>query len=231
MYTYNLIKWINNISDTSLKAKNPFEYSRNACNELYINYKKDSNIVKKSIKYYEDREKFNNTIKPSINKFIKSVKKMFEPLNYNITYMPMSSYPKLNLPNDSDFDLGVLVKNFDTEKMFNLTKVLCENGYKFEKVTKNKGNPGGEAYRYSIMYEGIDCEIKIRNLDKCKILVSMHAVLNSLSKNESIFWTYHKHLVKEWSKTNDKYTYELFKMIMFHNYLYKIRGAFILIPG
>jgi len=231
MYTENLIKWTTKVSKASIKSKNAFEYSNNAYTDLYNMYKADDTIRAASIKYYEDREKFNIKIKPIVNKYIKSVKTLFKNVDYDITYMGMSSYPKLNLPNDSDFDLGVLVKDFNTEKMFYLNKLLCENGYTFTKVTKNKGNPGGEAYRYSIMYNGVDCEIKIRNKDKSKTLIDMHNILNSLSKNESIFWTYHKYLVKEWSKKNDKYVYELFKMIMFHKYLYKIQGAFLLIPG
>jgi hypothetical protein len=81
------------------------------------------------------------------------------------------------------------------------------------------------------MYEGIECEVKIRNLDKCKALVALHDKLNSLKKSEAIFWTYNKYLVKEWSKKNDKYTYELFKMILFHTYFNGVKGAFILIPG
>ena len=230
-YIDNLIKFINKISKESLKSKNPFKFSKNACDELYDNYNKNTEIKEKALKYYEDREKFNKTIKPIISNFIKSVKNMFATCDYNIVYMPMSSYPKLNLPKASDFDLGVLVKDFNPEKMFYLTKILCENNYKFEKVTKNKGNIGGEAYRYSIMFDGVECEIKIRNIDNCGALISLHDLLNSLSKSESIFWTYHKHLVKEWSKKNDKYTYELFKMIMFHNYFNGIKGSFVLKPG
>jgi hypothetical protein len=230
-YTDNVIKWINDVSKASLKSKSPFEYSKDLSNELMILYNQNTIIKQKSIEFYNNREKFNKTINPNIVKFIKSVKAMFNPLKYDITYKPMSSYPKLNLPNDSDFDLGVLVKDFNTEKMFHLNKILCANGYTFEKVTKNKGNPGGEAYRYGIMYEGIECEVKIRNLDKCKALVALHDKLNSLKKSEAIFWTYNKYLVKEWSKKNDKYTYELFKMILFHTYFNGVKGAFILIPG
>ena len=230
-YTNTLIKWIGNTANASLKSKTPFKYSKKASDELITLYNQNNVIKKNAVEFYTNREKFNKTINPIIIKFIKSVKTMFLPLKYNIIYKSMSSYPKLNLPNDSNFDLGVLVKNFDTEKMFHLTKILCENGYIFEKVTKNKGNPGGEAYRYSIMYEGIECEVKIRNIDRCKALVTLHDNLNSLSKSESIFWTYNKYLVKEWSKKNDKYTYELFKMILFHTYFNDVKGAFVLIPG
>ena len=230
-YLDTLITWINSTSKASLKSKNPFKYSKKLSDELLDNYQTNADVKEHAKLYYNNREQFNKTIHPSITKFIKSVKSMFSPLKYNIEYKPMSSYPNLNLPNDSDFDLGILVKDFNTEKMFYLTKLLCENGYKFEKVTKNKGNIGGESYRYSIMFEGIECEVKIRNKDKCKALVTLHDKINAISKSESIFWTFNKYLVKEWSKKHDKYTYELFKMILYHTYFNGIKGAFVLIPG
>ena len=231
IYIDLLIKWVVATSKNSLKAKNPFKYSKDACDELIRTYESNQEVKMLAKNFYIDREKFNKKIDLNIKKFTKTVEVMISGLDFNMELKPMSSYPKLNLPNDSDFDLGLLVKKFDTEKMFYLTKLLCENGYSFEKVTKNKGNPGGDAYRYSIMFNGIECEVKVRNYDFCSALRKLHDRLNSLSESESIFWTYHKYLVKEWAKKNDTYIYELFKMILFHRYFYGVKGAFVLIPG
>jgi hypothetical protein len=172
--------------------------------------------------YYNQRELFNEEINPNIEKFNAFVADMICNVDFKLDLLPMSSYPKLNLINDSDYDLGLLVHDLDMEKLFILTQILIKNKFTMESITKNKENPGGNAYRFSIVFEDIECEVKIRDFDNVQAVIELHKNLNALSKEESMFLTYHKYQFKQYKKDH----YLNFKIFIYHVYFNKVSGAF-----
>jgi hypothetical protein len=233
-YLQTLVEWTKKRYVLNTKSKNPFKDAHESFLELYELYDNNSYVKDKALQYYNDRELFNKKIAPDIKSFIKEVQTMFSSNSntekYKLVLKPMSSYPKLNLPNSSDFDLGVLVHNLDTVKLFYISKLLIANGYTLESVSSNKGSKSN-AYRFSKMYKNIEVELKIRDYKLSAVIQKLHDKLNSISKVDSIFWTYNKYLLKFWSKKNKENVYEFFKTLIFHNYFYKIKGAFTLIPS
>lgn len=233
-YITDLVNWTKKKSALSIKSKNPFKIAHDSSLELYNNYNSNKIVKENAVKYYAERETFNKKISPDIKNFIKDVHKMFSndliTQKYKLELKPMSSYPKLNLPNSSDFDLGVLVHDLDTVKLFYISKLLISNGFTIESISSNKGSKSN-AYRFGKIYNNIEVELKIRDYKLSTVIQKLHDTLNSISKSDSIFWTYNKYLIKDWSKKNDPQVYELFKMLIFHNYFYKIKGAFTLIPS
>jgi len=141
----------------------------------------------------------------------------------------MSSFPRLNLIGDSDIDLGLLVYNLDNQKLFEISKILINNGYKYGNITYNKASPKSTAYRFEKKLKGVEVEIKIRDMVATRAIAALHTKMDKrMSKEHQIFWTYHKYLLKNLSKKNKamKPVYRALKIIFHHYYFDGIKGAF-----
>jgi hypothetical protein len=197
---------------------------------LLDKYEKNERIKFDAQKYYNEREKYNIEIQKIFDECIKEVKRILSSISYRYKLQSMSSFPKFNLIDDSDIDLGLLVYYLDKNKLFELTKILVDNGYHLNGITVNKQAPGADAYRFGKTINKIEVEIKIRDYQYSQPLIELHDKLdNKLCNYEYIYWTYHKLLLKNISKTDKKIKpiYDDFKRILYHVYFDGIDNSFI----
>lgn len=175
-------------------------------------------------RYYDKRQKYNKKISSIIN--ISKIKSMLNPIKFKYSLLLMSSYPNFNLIKDSDVDFGLLVRNLDMEKLFQITILLTSNGFKPNSMTLNKN--GMNAYRFIKIINGLEVEIKIRDYKSTIPIQKLHIALNSAPIQEQKYWTYHKYLIKNYVKEhpNKKRLYSEFKKILFHIYFVGITGRF-----
>lgn len=176
------------------------------------------NIEKEAIKYIIERDKQNEQIKPKVKNIIDKIKKQISDLSlkrdfripmlglndlslvqpYDIKIIMMSSYGAgLNLINDFDIDVGLLVKNFDNNSLREINKFLKEQGYKYTGLT-NPTNIKNCYYSYQKIIDGLQVEIKIRDMDYSEIIVDLHNFLdNNLTSRERALLTYAKYILKK----------------------------------
>lgn len=206
------------------------EISKDGLLELASLYEENKEVSEQACDYYSKRELYNSdSLDDAYVIFHETTRRFLKgKVDFEYKLQKMSSYPRTNLISSGDFDLGLLVKDLNEEKLFELTLVLIANGYMPEKMTKNKFNPKSNSYRFSKMLRKcdllIETEIKIRDLDGTRAVCRLHEHIDEkLSEEDYVYWTYHKHLL---DKMGDKQLYTQFKLIMYHAYFLGLEGAF-----
>ena len=171
--------------------------------------------------YVKRRDVKNEEIKELPGKIISNIGKILEETKYDITLRIMSSYnARLNLIDESDIDIGVLIKDLDAGKLTNIHALLLKDGYTHTKIV-NPQDEKKKYYCYEKVVDGVEIEIKVRDFDHTQIIVKLHDYLdNDLTEDERIIFTYAKFMLK-----SDKILYKYMKMIIYAYASYYIPNA------
>lgn len=125
----------------------------------------------------------------------------------------MSSYgANMHLDNvKSDIDFGILIGNMTKDKVEIYGQILINNGYQFHKMIYNY-------YVYTKQINGIDIEVKVRDLEKSIEVVRLHNHLDSLPVETQQLLTWAKYIVQ-----NDELLYNKLKKIIYSAYHTEIK--------
>ena len=113
---------------------------------------------------------------------------------------------------------------------FQLIKMLTANDFEMTTITVNSQAPGAESYRLVKWIDGVEFEVKIRDYECTLPIQKLHDKLdNDLTREEYVFWTYHKYLLKEAAKEDIllKQVYVKLKIILYNFYFIGIDGSFM----
>jgi hypothetical protein len=183
-------------------------------------------------KYRIIRDKNNKKLIKIMNKVYNNIKYEFKNINY-VTIKIMSSInAKLNLAeNDSDIDIGIMIKglnkneNIDIEKYTTIIQILNKIGFNFSHIF-NPNNINNQYFSFVKIINGIEFEVKIRDLESSKTIIKLHDYLdNKLTNKEITLFTYVKYLLKKYKYVK---AYSQFKKILYEWAFYNIKDGFIL---
>jgi hypothetical protein len=187
-------------------------------------------------KYYQEREEYSNKTVDPVNEkvkiIIKDIKEDYKQLhNEEITSTVASSYSaKMNLIGESDIDYFLLFEPITIEKVIQISQLLNKYNFKFEKIG-NKTDSKNMYYIYNQFIDGIEVEIKVRDLNNSAAVVGLHDYLdNKLDQHLKILMTYAKYQLKLKAKEDKSFKgYNILKTLIY-NYCFKdIKDAFFLI--
>lgn len=205
---------LNNVVNTSIE----FNDNKSALN--YINFQM-KNILYPKLKLFTNeaneyllkRDNENCKIKKDVEHILQCLKILMLDIQFDNNVIIMSSYQaRLNLINDFDIDIGILVKNLDNSKFSVLYHYLENNGYKFIK-TINPTSIKNCYHSFQKNINNIEVEVKVRDMDYCKIIVDLHNYLdNNLSEEERSLFTYAKYKLKN---LEDISGYKCFKKLIY----------------
>lgn len=186
----------------------------------YINHQMKNNIYPKLVLFRDEakiymskRDDYNNKIKNNVNSILSQLRKQISNIQFNIDVVVMSSYQaRLNLINDSDLDIGLLVKDLDDNKLSVVSQYLLKNGYKFIK-TVNPLNIKNCYHSFEKNIDNIEVEVKVRDMNYSKIIVNLHDFLdNNLNEEERALFTFAKYKLKN---LNDRKGYNYLKKLIY----------------
>ena len=194
------------------------------------------NYTKEAKEFYEKREAYSNKVVDPVNEKVKKIivsltdeyKKKF---NDKFTTQVASSYSsKMNLIGESDIDYFILFKPLTQERLVNMSQLLTKYNFNFDKIM-NKDKVDNVYYVYDQVIDGIEVEVKVRDLMYSRNVVALHNYIdNKLDHKLKVLLTYAKYQLKLKSKEDKSFKgYDMFKTI-FYNYCFKdIEDAYFLI--
>ena len=227
------------------KIYNTTNFKNSSINEeLNILFKKfDKSVVplletkkEDAEKYYEKRQEYSNKTVDPVNEKVKimiqNIKDEYQKLyDEEITSTVASSYSaNMNLIGESDIDYFILFKPMTIEKVIQISQLLNKYNFKFEKIG-NKNDSKNMYYIYNQFIDGIEVEVKVRDLDNSAAVVALHNYTDvKLDQHLKILMTYAKYQLKLKAKEDKSFKgYNMFKTI-FYNYCFKdIEDAYFLI--
>ena len=190
------------------------------------------NFMTNGKKYRIKRDKNNKKLIKIMNKVYNNIKEQLKNINY-VTIKIMSSInAKLNLAeNDSDIDIGIMInglnknKNIDIEKYTTIVQILNKMDFKFSHIF-NPNNIDNQYFAFVKIINGVEFEVKIRDLESSKTIMKLHDYLDTKLTNKQItLFTYVKYLLKKYKYEK---SYSQFKKILYEWAFYNIKGGFIL---
>jgi hypothetical protein len=190
----------------------------------------------KAEKYYQEREEYSNKTVDPVNEkvkiIIKDIKEDYKQLhNEEITSTVASSYSaKMNLIGESDIDYFLLFEPMTIEKVIQISQLLNKYNFKFEKIG-NKTDSKNMYYIYNQFIDGIEVEIKVRDLNNSAAVVALHNYTDEkLDQHLKILMTYAKYQLKLKAKEDKSFKgYNILKTLIY-NYCFKdIEDAYFLI--
>jgi hypothetical protein len=206
----------------------------NIFNEKVVSFLEEYTV--RANEYYKQREEYSNKNVDPVNEkvkvIIKNIKGEYLKLfNEELTYSVASSYSaKMNLIGESDIDYFILFKPLTTEKLIKISQLLEKYNFKFQKV-RNIDKIDNVYYVYDQVIDGIEVEVKVRDLMYSRSVVALHNYIdNKLDHNLKVLLTYAKYQLKLKSKEDKSFKgYDMFKTI-FYNYCFKdIEDAYYII--
>lgn len=172
---------------------------------------------KEADEYAKKRDDYNEKINHIPIVLIKILEKL-----YDAKFVMMSSFnAKLNLIDESDIDIGMLVKNLDKDKLLNIHKQLSEYGFKYT-ITCNPHRP--DVYHcYVIVIDNVTIELKVRDIDGVSFILKIHDRLNNFTSKERSLLTYAKFILKD-----DKKSYDQLKRVIYAYASFSVEDAYLL---
>lgn len=181
--------------------------------------------------YCVRRDNANLDILSALNDELLTLNSAFADTNFEKMILPMSSVTAgLNLINGSDVDIGLCIKDLcdgeyvdDQEILETVHDILTTHGYVHERdIGYIAGWPPKNRYKiYTKKINGIDFEVKIRDLENTRPIVNLHKKLDSiLTREQKALYTYGKLLLE---KSDYK---KLFKLFVYMEQFFGIEGAF-----
>jgi hypothetical protein len=205
-------------------------------NFMKIVYEYEKYIIEEATKYYHERNKQNEKLYEIVNEAKTILTDAFINMKDIEIHLMSSIGAKLNLMNESDIDFGCLVKDLDEVKLFEVGKILNENGFIMDHIT-NPLVPHNKYYSFVRFFpvrdsdESIEVESKVRDMSYSQTILKLHHILdNDLSEKDRILITYIKYLLKINGKNNSsiKKYYNIFKAMLYNYYFYYVDGGFLL---
>jgi hypothetical protein len=198
----------------------------NSYNQLIKIAKKNYNLD--ANKYYNTRLKSDKKLLQVQTKALQEINRCLKNILCEYHIMPASSFSaQTHLIGDSDIDFMVRIKNISINDIVKITNYLGNYGYIFKKI----GTPDDDTLRYFIhskIIDNIEIEVKIRDYDGANFIAKLHNYLdNKLTKEQQIYTTYIKYLMKN-NNYNDEYW--KFKLIYNEYGLYKIKSSSLIMP-
>ena len=206
----------------------------NIFNEKVVSFLEE--YTDRANEYYKQREEYSNKNVDPVNEkvkvIIKNIKSEYLKLfNEELTYSVASSYSaKMNLIGESDIDYFILFKPLTTDKLIKISQLLEKYNFKFQKI-RNSDKVDIVYYVYDQVIDGIEVEVKVRDLMYSRSVVALHNYIdNKLDHNLKVLLTYAKYQLKLKSKEDKSFKgYDMFKTI-FYNYCFKdIEDAYYII--
>jgi hypothetical protein len=187
-----------------------------------------NNFLDEATKYYKTRSKSDKKLLKIQQKSLNEIKKCLNDVFPDYYIMPASSFSsKTHLVGDSDIDLMIRIKSMTFNDIIKITNKLGNCGYIFKSI----GTPEDEKLRYIIhgkIINGVEIEVKVRDYEASEFIANLHKYLDSkLTKEQQIFTTYIKYLMKN---GNYKDEYWKFKLICYEYGLYKTKSSLLLLP-
>ena len=156
--------------------------------------------------YYKQREQYSlknvDPVNEKVKVIVKNIKAEYLKLfNEELTYSVASSYSaKMNLIGESDIDYFILFKPLTTEKLIKISQLLEKYNFKFQKI-RNSDKVDNVYYVYDQVIDGIEVEVKVRDLMYSRSVVALHNYIdNKLDHNLKVLLTYAKYQLKLKSK-------------------------------
>lgn len=158
-------------------------------------------------------------------------------LGYVRTQIMSSIGARLNLAEaDSDIDIGALTTGLNNEngtsidvcKFTDIAKILTELGFEFHHVF-NPDNFSNQYYSFEKVINGIEFEVKVRDLGATQTILALHQFLdNELSDEEITLFTYAKFLFKKFDKEfPGSQSYVKFKKVLYEWAFSQVEGGFV----
>lgn len=187
-----------------------------------------NNFLDEATKYYKIRSKSDKKLLKIQEKSINEIKKCLNDVFPDYYIMPASSFSsKTHLVGDSDIDLMIRIKSITINDIIKITNKLGKCGYMFKSI----GTPEDEKLRYIIhgkIINGVEIEVKVRDYEASEFIANLHKYLDSkLTKEQQIFTTYIKYLMKNGGYKNE---YWKFKLIYNEYGLYKTKSSLLMLP-
>jgi hypothetical protein len=143
-----------------------------------------------------------------------------------------SFFARLNLPGESDVDIGLCINGFNDEKG-EIDKEYYEkivnmlNGLKYEHSHDfNPEDPSNRYFSFEQIIDDIEFEVKVRDYETTLVFLRLHDQLdNHLTEEQITLYTYMKYLLSR--DKNDKTTYKYFKKILYESAFCGVEGAFV----
>lgn len=192
-------------------------------------------IKEDATKYVKIRDIFNEKIRGIPEKVMSDINKEInkeiineitnKQVNIKIDMQIMSSYAsKTNLIDESDIDIGLLIDQMNDEKLNIIDQVLKKCDFKFVKIMHQMGSIYNRYHVYNKIVDGIDIEIKVRDLEKTQTILELHKYLDTkLTEEETTLFTYGKYLLK------NTVEYDRFKMLIYNYAFFNLENYFFLI--
>jgi hypothetical protein len=216
-----ILDYYNNINKYSIDEA--VKKSNEILDQLF-QYGKET-FPKEIEKFDEERNNYNKKLKLIHKKVIKELKDLSKKSEIKFKVTPASSFSaNMNLPNESDMDFIISVKNLTDEDLYKLISYFSNYGYTYHE-TRRKDDVNNIHYVLHKMKDGIEIEIKIRDSDKTKSILEVHNKIdNKLDKNKKKILTYLKFIYKN---KNQK-LYNAFKSIFYTSMFNGIKNALII---
>lgn len=209
---------------------------------LYMKFSMLDIIIPYLEQHYAEAIEFRNTRDIENIKLFKLMHSVNDELcvllTNQFTYVKIMSSinAQLNLPVESDIDFGIIIINLnnqdgsiDNQLYASVANKLESNGFKFKYIF-NEQNSSNRYYSYEKNIDGVDIEVKIRDHETTKVMLSLHDYLDTkLTEKEITLFTYAKHILKQYDKKNiGSNCYEKFKKILYEYAFAEIKGGFCL---
>lgn len=186
--------------------------------------------------YCEERDKKNVQVIAAMNEELNRLQSAFTGVNFTFQLLPMSSVTSgLNLDNGlSDVDFGLCIENFndgdsnvlsDNQEIVSVVdSILRSNGYCPGKTIGYEPDwpfPTNRYRTYLRQLNGVEFEIKVRDLGYTMPLIALHKKLDSdLTQEKKELYTYGKLLL---ANTDCK---KILKLFIYMEYFFAIEGRF-----
>jgi hypothetical protein len=176
-------------------------------------------------KYIVKRDKKNKKLKKNVDKMMKTLDKHINTssVGSKIKFIVMSSYKAgLNLIDGSDIDIGCVVENLDTIKLFKISLLLVEQGFSLSGMFVNKHDEKNKYFSFEKVVDGIEYEVKVRDAADSAIIIKLDKMVEKkLTNKQKCLFTY----AKEITKGTDGYKY--MKLFIAESVFYYIDGAYM----
>lgn len=177
--------------------------------------------------YAELRDKSNARVENVSLIAINELKKEFGEF---VEFIITSSFRSgLNLIDESDIDISATVDSLNDDKLQMISQRLIKLGYKYTYII-NANEPRSLYYAFSKWVDGIEIEVKVRDMINSSAIIKLHKYLDSqITILEKALLTYGKLKLKALSKLgDDNLGYKCLKKIIYEAYFFYIKEGFML---
>lgn len=213
------------------------KYSMTLENSLGLQYIKDyyhlilipqlESFYGPAFSYQQLRDEYNIKVDYTANQALKELKNHVDPETHLVITSSFKS--GLNLIDESDIDISLMIHELDECKLSNVSQILVKLGYEPKDIV-NPNEPRSLYHPFVKYLDGIEIEVKVRDLKTSYLLIQLHEYLDKhISLKEKILLTYAKLKLKNLSHIYpSNLGYKCLKKIIYEAYFSKIKNGFML---